>query len=115
MTVSWIQKITGDFTEKKRYRAHIARMKSLPGGYNEVYFALERYVFVCGGLDDGTADALQDLGELLERSARDRLPILSVVGADPVEFIEDFLENYARGKWIVREQDRLNAAIAAAG
>lgn len=114
MTASWIQKITGDLAQKKRYRAHITRMKSLPSGYDEVYFALERYVFVCGGLDDGTADALQDLGKLLERSASDGLPITSVVGAEPVDFIENFLENYARGKWIVREQDRLNAAIALA-
>jgi hypothetical protein len=37
-----------------------------------------------------------------------------IVGEDAVEFIETFVRNYPKGKWIIQERDRLTNAIARA-
>lgn len=112
MSTNWIEKVTGDLAEKKEWRAFTARMKALPENYREAYEAFQRYTFTCGGMDDAGIKALYDLGDLLEQSALDGLALRQVIGNNPAEFIENFLSNYPRGKWITREQDRLNTAIS---
>ena len=113
MSTNWIEKVTGDFAGKKEWREFKSRMKALPENYYQAYNALEHYTFNCGGMDDAGLSALQDLGDLLEQSARDGLSLNEVLGDDPAEFMESFFENYPRGKWIIREKERLNSAIAA--
>ena len=54
---------------------------------------------------------LEDLADLFEQSAADGTPIREVVGEDPVEFAETFLQNYSEGQWINRERERLTNAI----
>ena len=41
-------------------------------------------------------------------------PIREIVGEDPVEFAEAFLQNYPRGQWIIRERERLSSTIGRA-
>jgi DNA-binding ferritin-like protein (Dps family) len=53
----------------------------------------------------------EDLADLFEQSAADGTPIRAVVGNDPVEFIEAFLQNYPEGRWRSRERERLISAI----
>lgn len=38
-------------------------------------------------------------------------PIRAIVGDNPVEFVETFLQNYAEGQWINKERKRLIDAI----
>ena len=54
---------------------------------------------------------LEDLADLFEQSAADGTPIREIVGEDPVEFAETFLQNYSEGQWINKERERLTKAI----
>ena len=113
MAASWIELITGSLEQKKRYRQYKARTRELPVNYRTAVEALERYLMYYGGITDG--DALvslhEDLLDLFEQSVADQTPIRAIVGEDPVEFIETFVRNYPKGKWIIRERERLTNAI----
>jgi DNA-binding ferritin-like protein (Dps family) len=71
---------------------------------------LERYLNYFGAGGDGTA-MYADLIDLLEPSAANGTPVREIVGEDPVEFIETFVQNYPKGQWIIRERERLTKAI----
>lgn len=113
MAAGWVEKLVGDLGDKKSYREYKSRVKALPSGYREAASALERYVMYMGPSNDGKAliAMLDDLAELLEQSAADRTPIRDLVGADPSEFAETFLSNYAGGSWIRKERARLAESI----
>ena len=52
-----------------------------------------------------------DLADLWERAAVDGTPMRDIVGDDPVEFAETFIQNYSDGQWIDKERERLTEAI----
>lgn len=102
-------KVIGD---KRRWRAYKARTRALPANYRATVEALERYLMHFGATDaDSMASMFEDLADLFERAAADGTPIRDVVGEDPVEFVEAFLQNYSKGSWITRERERLTSAI----
>ena len=111
-----LEVVTGSWDEKRRYRQYKDRTRRLPGNYRLAVEAIERYLTYFGGISDGATlvRMLDDLADLFELSAADGTPIRSVVGDDPVEFTETFLENYAEGRWINKERQRLLTAIARA-
>ncbi len=96
--------------EKGKWRQYKARTKQLPASYRTAVDALERYLTYFGTGGDGTA-MYEDLVDLFEQSAANGTPIRAIVGEDPVEFIEAFVRNYPKGKWIIRERERLTNAI----
>lgn len=108
-----IEKIVGDFGDKRRWREYKIRMKALPGPHRETVEALERYLMYFGAIEKGDIlmTMLEDLADLFEQAAADHTPIRGVVGDDPVEFAETFLENYSDGQWINKERRRLTTAI----
>jgi DNA-binding ferritin-like protein (Dps family) len=102
-------KVIGD---KRRWRAYKARTRQLPGNYRTAVEAFERYLMHFGGADgDSAASMFEDLADLFERAAADGTPIRTIVGEDPVEFIEALIQNYSKGGYVNREQERLNNAI----
>lgn len=103
-------KMIGD---KRRWRQYKARTRRLPENYRTAIDAVERYLMYDGGRGDrpGWASMLEDLAELFEQAAANGTPIREIVGDDPVEFIETFVQNYPEGQWISRERERLNNAI----
>lgn len=109
----WIEKITGDFADKKKYKQYKTRVKALPAGYREAAAAVERYLMYLGPTDDGKqlVEMLNDLADLFEQSAADDTPIRQLVGEDPVEFAEAFMDNYDGGSWIKKERARLARSI----
>ena len=111
--MSWIEKVTGPLEQKKAYRDYKARVKALPGGYRQAAAALERYLMFMGPSNDGKSliAMLDDLVELLEQSAAAGTPVRDVLGADPVEFAELFMDNYGGGSWIRKERARLSTSI----
>jgi DNA-binding ferritin-like protein (Dps family) len=102
-------KVIGD---KRRWWAYKARTKKLPGNYRTAVDALERYLMFFGAADgDGAASMFEDLADLFEQAAADGTPIREIVGEDPVDFVEAFLQNYSKGGWVIRERERLTSAI----
>lgn len=108
----WIEKVTGDLAQKRRYRRYRERLKGLPAAYRDAGLALERYLLTLGPGDGETLVAmLEDLVDLLEQSAAAATPIRAVVGDDPVVFAEAFLANYSKGSWIGKERARLARSV----
>jgi DNA-binding ferritin-like protein (Dps family) len=103
----FISKVIG---EKGQWRQYKARKRQLPANYRTAVDALERYLMYFGTGGGGTA-IYEDLVDLFEQSAANRTPIREIVGKDPVEFIEVFVQNYPKGQWIIRERERLTNAI----
>ncbi|GAB14976.1 hypothetical protein ARGLB_080_00400 [Arthrobacter globiformis NBRC 12137] len=114
MAMGWIEQVTGSLEQKKQYRQYKARVKQLPANYRTTLEALERYLTYFGAITKGETlvKMLEDLADLFEQSAASGTPIPEVVGEDPVEFAETFLQNYSEGQWINKERKRLIEAIA---
>ena len=113
MATGWIEQVTGSLEQKKRYRQYKARTKQLPANYRSAVDALERYLMYFGSIRRGETlvSMLEDLADLFEQSAANGTPIREIVGEDPVEFAETFLQNYSEGQWINKERERLTSAI----
>ena len=113
MTMKWIEQVTGSPAQKKRYRQYKARMKQLPPDYRAAVGALDRYLMYAGGIAKGDTlvKMMEDLADLFEQNAANGTPIRAVVGEDPVEFVETFLQNYSEGQWINKERERFVKAI----
>jgi len=109
MTMSISKMIAG----KWRYRQYKARTKQLPADYHTAIAALERYLMYFGAISNGDTlmSMLDDLADLFEQNAANGTAIRAVVGDDPVEFAETFLQNYSEGRWINKERERLTNAI----
>jgi len=116
MATGWIEKITGSLEQKKQYRQYKARTERLPANYRTAIDALERYLMYFGAITKGDVllSMLDDLADLFEQSAASGTPIRAIVGDDPVEFAETFLQNYSGGQWINTERERLIKDIARA-
>jgi DNA-binding ferritin-like protein (Dps family) len=113
MPTSWIEKVTGSFEDKKRWREYKARKGQLTGGYRTAIDGIERYFMYAGAVVKGDVfmQMLEDLADLIERAAADGTPIRDVVGEDPVEFADTFIQNYSDGQWINKERKRLADSI----
>ncbi len=111
--MSVFTKIIGD---KRRWRAYKARTRQLPENYRTAVDAVEHYLMYFGPADGESAAVMfEDLAELFERAAADGTPIRDIVGEDPVEFVDEFRQNYMGDRgWIAREQKKLTDAIARA-
>ena len=98
--------------EKRRWRQYKARTRQLPPSYRTAIDAVERYLMDFGrGDGTGWAEMFDDLADLFEQGAANGTPIRELVGEDPVEFVEAFVQNYPEGQWRLRERDRLTSAI----
>lgn len=104
----FISKVIGP---KRQWREYKGRGRQLPASYRTALDALERYLNYYGGTGGDGIELYGDLIDLFEQSAANRTPIREVVGEDPVEFIETFVRNYPKGRWIIRERARLTKAI----
>ena len=52
-----------------------------------------------------------DFADLWERAATDGTPIRDIVGDDPVDFAETFVQAYSGTHWIDKERTRLTKAV----
>ncbi len=113
MAAGWIEQLTGSFDDKKRWRHYKARRQQLPMNYRTAIDGLERYLMYAGSIVKGDVlmQMLEDLADLIERAAADSTPIRDVVGDDPVDFADTFIQNYSDGQWVNKERKRLTDAI----
>jgi DNA-binding ferritin-like protein (Dps family) len=113
--MSWIEKLTGDLGDKKKYLAYKGRIKALPEPYRTAANAFERYFMHNGGIPDGDPTMmnamLSDFADLWERAAADETPVRDIVGGDPVGFADDFAAAYTGKRWVDKERARLADTI----
>ncbi|MDU1412202.1 MAG: DUF1048 domain-containing protein [Clostridium sp.] len=78
---------------KKEWRAHVARVKSLPKDYQIVYKEIEKYLFKIGPaeLNDGI-DLLSGIVDLFEESAILGKDVLEVTGSNVAAFCDDLIK-----------------------
>ena len=113
MAVKWIELVTGSLEQKRQYKQYKARIAALPEPYADVAKAFQRYFMYYGGIVDGETILTMsgDFADLWERAAADGTPVRDIVGDDPVEFAQTFVQAYIGKQWIDKERARLTKAI----
>jgi len=114
MAAKWIELVTGSLEQKKQYRQYKARLDALPEPYAAAAKALYRYFMYNGGAvmdGDVALTMMGDFVDLWERAVADGTPVRAIVGDDPVEFADAFVQAYAGKRWIDKERSRLTSAI----
>lgn len=116
MVAKWMEALTGSLEQKKQYRRSMARIDALPAPYRDVAKALHRYILASGGVVDGDSliTMFDDFADLWEQAAADRTPVREIVGDDPSEFADAFVQAYAARSWVDKERKRLADAVAVA-
>jgi len=106
----FISKVIGP---KRRWREYKARVSQLPPSYRTAVEEIERYLMHFVPTDgDSNAAMFEDLADLFEQAAANGTPIREIVGDNPVEFVEAFVENYSEGGYVpARAKKRLTDAI----
>ncbi len=79
---------------KKKWRAHMARVKALPRDYQIVYREMQNYLFKVGPVEltDGT-DLLAGIVDLFEEGAAMGKGVLEVTGSDVAAFCDDLVKD----------------------
>ena len=79
---------------KKKWRAHMARVKALPQDYQIVYKEIQKYLFKVGPVElaDGT-DLLSGIIDLFEEGAALGKDVLEVTGRDVAAFCDDLIKD----------------------
>ena len=79
---------------KKKWRAHMARVKALPQDYQIVYKEIQNYLFKVGPVEltEGTS-LLSGIVDLFEEGASLRKGVLEVTGSDVAAFCDDLIKD----------------------
>ena len=80
--------------DKKKWRAHVARVKVLPQDYQIVYKEIQKYLFKVGPaqLNEGTG-LLSGIIDLFEEGAALGKGVLEVTGSDVAAFCDDLIKD----------------------
>jgi DNA-binding ferritin-like protein (Dps family) len=74
---------------KKRWRAHMARVKALPPDYQIVYKEVQRYLFKVGPIDLPDGSLLSGIVDFFEEGAATGQGVLQLIGHDVAAFCDD--------------------------
>jgi DNA-binding ferritin-like protein (Dps family) len=79
---------------KKKWRAHVARVKALPRDYQTVYREIQKYLFKVGPVEltEGTG-LLSGIVDLFEEGAAMGKGVLEVTGRDVAAFCDDLIKD----------------------
>ena len=79
---------------KRKWRAHVARVKALPQDYQLVYKEIQKYFFKVGPVEltEGT-DLLSGIIDLFEEGASLDKSVLEVTGRDVAAFCDDLIKD----------------------
>lgn len=78
---------------KRQWRAHAARVKSLPPDYRIVYDEMQKYLFKVGPVDLIDGGLLPGIVDFFERGAADGKGVLELIGADVAAFCDDLIKD----------------------
>ena len=79
---------------KKKWRAHMARVKALPQDYQIVYKEIQKYLFKVGPVEltEG-ADLLSGIVDLFEAGATVGKGVLEITGSDVAALCDDLIKD----------------------
>ena len=106
---SIIETVTGDLSEKRRWRALQQRAKTLSGDYRIAFDAISHYLLGTSGIE--TITPLEALVDLLEGAAADGRAVLDITGPDVAGFADELV--YGEKNWRDQQRDTLNRTLAA--
>lgn len=92
--------------EKQEYRRYKRAIKQLPPRYQAAMTALDKYMWSFAG-DDQFIHAMWDVLQIFQESSLEHVAVSDIVGADPVAFAQDIMDNYADHLWINKSQTKL--------
>lgn len=79
---------------KKEWRAHMARVKSLPRDYQIVYKEIQKYFFKVGPVElTGGTGLLSGIVDLFEEGATLGKGVLDVTGRDVAAFCDELIKD----------------------
>ena len=109
--MSIIEKIFGDFSEKKAWREMEKRTKGLPEDYFNAYKAMQKYLWDTGGVVDWEESkfVFNHMIELLEEAAAGGKRVKEVTGNDVAAFCDDLVIDAK--SWVDKQRQKLNDAI----
>lgn len=78
---------------KRQWRAHLARVKALPGDYQIVYREMQKYFFKVGPVELTEGTLLSDLVDFFEQGAADGKTVTELIGRDVAAFADDLIKD----------------------
>ncbi|MFH9107153.1 DUF1048 domain-containing protein [Streptomyces albus] len=78
---------------KKQWRAHMARVKSLPRDYQIVYKEMQRYLFKVGPVDLPDGPLLPGIVDFFEEGVAAGKGVLQFIGDDVAAFCDDLIKD----------------------
>lgn len=79
---------------RKEWKAHMARVKSLPQDYQFVYKELQKYLFKVGPVELGEGtELLSGIVDLFRRGAASGKGVLEVTGNDVAAFCDELIKD----------------------
>lgn len=78
---------------KKQWRAHRARVKTLPADYQIVYEEIQKYLFKVGPVDLPDGPLLPGIVDFFEEGAAGGKGVLELIGEDVAAFCDDLVKD----------------------
>jgi DNA-binding ferritin-like protein (Dps family) len=109
--MSILEKIFGDFSEKKAWREMENRAKALPEDYYNAYKAMQKYLWNTGGVMEWqeTKFVFNQIIDLLEEAVANNKRVKEVTGNDVAAFCDDLVSDAK--SWVDKERQKLNDSI----
>ncbi|MFE9404991.1 DUF1048 domain-containing protein [Streptomyces sp. NPDC006530] len=78
---------------KKQWRAHVARVKSLPPDYQIVYREMQKYLFKVGPVSLPDGPLLPGIVDFFEEGVAEGKGVLGLIGTDVAAFCDDLIKD----------------------
>ncbi|MET8351591.1 MULTISPECIES: DUF1048 domain-containing protein [unclassified Micromonospora] len=93
---------------KKQWRAHVARVKTLPPDYQIVYKEMQKYLFKVGPVDLADGLLLSGIVDFFEEGAAAGKGVLELTGTDVATFCDDLIKDSRTYADVYQESIRTN-------
>ena len=78
---------------KKQWRAHVARVKTLPPDYQVVYREIQKYLFKVGPVDLADGPLLPGIVDFFEEGVAAGRGVLELLGDDVAAFCDELIKD----------------------
>ncbi|WP_026675271.1 DUF1048 domain-containing protein [Alkalihalobacterium bogoriense] len=109
--MSLIEKIIGNFNDKREWKAMEARAKALPSEYHKAYKAMQKYLWNTGRVMDWQESKFifNHIIDLLEEASANGKRVKEVTGNDVSTFCDDLVIDAK--SWVDKQRHKLNNSI----